>query len=173
MGWTTPRTWAVGEVVTASMLNTHVRDNELYLADPDRVRVTRSATQSLTNNTLTNLTWNTETYDTNALHDTATNTDRLVCVVAGLYEFKLNLEFAANATGFRAIYIIHSVGTTAIAADILPLTGAAVAPVMFCAAEYRMAVGEYVVAQGWQNSGGALVVGNTARDYFSGRRVAL
>ena len=27
MAWTTPRTWTVGEIVTASLLNTHVRDN--------------------------------------------------------------------------------------------------------------------------------------------------
>ena len=28
MAWTTPRTWVVGEVVTASIMNAHVRDNE-------------------------------------------------------------------------------------------------------------------------------------------------
>lgn len=27
MGWTTPRTWATSEVVTAAMMNAHVRDN--------------------------------------------------------------------------------------------------------------------------------------------------
>lgn len=31
--WTAPRTWASPEVVTESMLNTHVRDNELYLRE--------------------------------------------------------------------------------------------------------------------------------------------
>jgi len=31
MAWTAPRTWAVGEVVTAALMNTHVRDNLLYL----------------------------------------------------------------------------------------------------------------------------------------------
>lgn len=29
--WTTPRTWVSGELVTASMMNTHVRDNLNYL----------------------------------------------------------------------------------------------------------------------------------------------
>lgn len=33
MAWTSPRTWISGELVTASLLNTHVRDNELYLKD--------------------------------------------------------------------------------------------------------------------------------------------
>lgn len=27
MAWTTPRTWTPGEIVTASIMNTHVRDN--------------------------------------------------------------------------------------------------------------------------------------------------
>ncbi len=31
MAWTTPRTWVVGEVVTAALMNTHVRDNLSYL----------------------------------------------------------------------------------------------------------------------------------------------
>lgn len=31
--WTTPRTWATGEVVTETMLNTHVRDNLLHLKE--------------------------------------------------------------------------------------------------------------------------------------------
>jgi hypothetical protein len=33
MAWTTPRTWVASELVTASLLNTHVRDNENALRD--------------------------------------------------------------------------------------------------------------------------------------------
>jgi hypothetical protein len=44
MAWTTPRTWVAGEVVTASQMNTHVRDN---LADLDaRVNITPQITQA-------------------------------------------------------------------------------------------------------------------------------
>ena len=32
MGWTAPRTWIAGELVTAAMMNTHVRDNLSYLS---------------------------------------------------------------------------------------------------------------------------------------------
>lgn len=31
MAWTTPRTWVAGEIVTAALMNTHVRDNENVL----------------------------------------------------------------------------------------------------------------------------------------------
>jgi len=33
MSWTEPRTWTAGELVTADMMNTHVRDNLKYLKD--------------------------------------------------------------------------------------------------------------------------------------------
>lgn len=31
MAWTAPRTWTTGEVVTAALLNTHLRDNQIDL----------------------------------------------------------------------------------------------------------------------------------------------
>ena len=35
MVWTAPRTWATGEVVTAALLNTHLRDNLLAIRNPE------------------------------------------------------------------------------------------------------------------------------------------
>lgn len=32
MAWTAPRTWTTGELVTAAMMNSHVRDNLLFLS---------------------------------------------------------------------------------------------------------------------------------------------
>lgn len=34
MAWSTPRTWAAGEDLTAALLNTHVRDNLRAIGDP-------------------------------------------------------------------------------------------------------------------------------------------
>lgn len=34
MAWTTPRTWVAGEVVTAALLNVHVRDNLSAIGSP-------------------------------------------------------------------------------------------------------------------------------------------
>lgn len=34
MAWTAPRTWTAGETVTATLLNTHLRDNLKALGDP-------------------------------------------------------------------------------------------------------------------------------------------
>jgi len=39
MGWTTPRTWATGELVTAVLLNEQMRDNLSYLHVPNHFEV--------------------------------------------------------------------------------------------------------------------------------------
>lgn len=51
MAWTAPRTWVTGEVVTASIMNTHVRDNllstsRLLAADHTDVTVVNSAVET-------------------------------------------------------------------------------------------------------------------------------
>lgn len=35
MAWTTPRTWVTNELVTATLMNAHVRDNLAYLLTPN------------------------------------------------------------------------------------------------------------------------------------------
>src|SRR3990167_6626892 len=37
MAFTSPRTWVAGEIVTAALMNTHIRDNERYLKGLDGV----------------------------------------------------------------------------------------------------------------------------------------
>ena|SRR3990167_483290 len=47
MAWTAPRTWVTGEVVTAAIMNAHVRDNLIELGP----RVIKSADESVTSST--------------------------------------------------------------------------------------------------------------------------
>lgn len=49
MAWTAPRTWIVGEVVTAALMNTHVRDN--LLAIGQHVRIVKTATETVNSST--------------------------------------------------------------------------------------------------------------------------
>lgn len=177
---------AKGDLIAASADNMPAKvtvgaDGTLLIADAAQtagvrwttipsVRVNRSATLSLTNNTITDLTWNTDMYDSHAMHDTSSNTARLTCVLAGLHHIELNLEFQANATGFRGIHIVHSADSI-IAKHYLPQVGAAVSPIMHVSCDHDMSVGEYVYAQAWQTSGGNLLVGNSLWDTFSARWV--
>lgn len=48
MAWTTPRSWTTGEVVTASHMNTHVRDNTAYLKDSPLFDGSPSVANSMT-----------------------------------------------------------------------------------------------------------------------------
>lgn len=45
MAWTTPRTWVASEVVTAALLNTHLRDNLRFLKGLDGVVLVEDALQ--------------------------------------------------------------------------------------------------------------------------------
>jgi len=54
MAWTTPRTWVDGEIVTADIMNTHVRDNLDYLKerlDGTATQYVRTATDYTTTST--------------------------------------------------------------------------------------------------------------------------
>jgi len=65
----------------------------------------KSATQSITTGTWTAVTFSSEIYDTDNLHDTSTNTSRIT-IPAGLtgkYLFTGSVVFAASATGVRGI----------------------------------------------------------------------
>lgn len=63
--WTAPRTWVVGELVTAALLNTHLRDNLDWLKTPlESGVVTFSGDFTTTSTTYTDLTGITTTITT-------------------------------------------------------------------------------------------------------------
>lgn len=51
MAWTTPRTWVASELVTATLLNTHLRDNLNALKSPSVTRKTETAGTFTTSST--------------------------------------------------------------------------------------------------------------------------
>ncbi len=78
MAWTVPRTWVTSEVVTAALLNTHIRDNEVFLRAHHGCVAYKSADQNVAAGNTDVVTWDSEVYDTDAIHDTATNNSRFV-----------------------------------------------------------------------------------------------
>jgi hypothetical protein len=59
--------------------------------------VYKNAAQSIPNDTLTTITWNTEDFDTNSFHSTSTNTGRFTIPVAGKY--LINAMIGWDTTG--------------------------------------------------------------------------
>lgn len=86
MAYSTPRTWSPGEVPTAAQFNQDIRDNVSFLANPPACRARSATNQTLTNNLATVVLYpDTDTYDTDNMHSTSSNTGRMTFNTAGLY----------------------------------------------------------------------------------------
>jgi hypothetical protein len=117
------------------------------------VRLMRSTNQSIANNAYTAISWDTETWDTAGMHD-ATNPTRITITEAGKYLVTFHGPFDINGSGVRA-WQIYKNGAQAIA-DHIDNTLAAIEPFMGCTTIAEFAVGDYLEARVYQNSGGAL-----------------
>jgi hypothetical protein len=148
---------------TSSEMNTYVRDPLLFLMTPPIARLVQTVAQSITSAVATSLTFDTETVDTNvsatSQHDNVTNNSRFTAVYAGWYSCGGGSGWAANVTNRRGIR--WAVNGTAINGSnaLVPATGTGTCQVPARREFVYLNVGDYVEAQGFQDSGGAL---NTA-----------
>lgn len=119
-------------------------------------RATKGSNQSINDSTWTSITFDTESFDTNTIHDTSSNTSRLTCKVAGKYIVTGCAGFDTNTTGMRAVRLLVNGGTSYNQQRQAPIasfeTYASVSDII------DMAVNDYVELQGFQSSGGALNV---------------
>lgn len=120
-------------------------------------RVYNNANISIPNATVTVLTFNSERFDNDNIHDTSTNTSRLTCQTPGIYLITACVRFAANATGQRQAYIRLN-GSTIIAICTTNNTGASIATDIALATIYSLSATNYVELCVYQNSGAALNV---------------
>jgi hypothetical protein len=132
-------------------------------------RVYNSTSISITGSVLTTLPFDSERYDTDGIHSTASNTSRLTCKTAGKYLIAGGIQYAANATGVRYL-VIHLNGTTDLASFTDDaIIGAGVNQNMAISTIYDLAVNDYVELQVYQNSGDALNInasGNKSPEFM-------
>jgi hypothetical protein len=134
----------------------------LALQSPPRAHVYHNANQSIPTGSGTVLALNSEREDTDAIHDNVTNNSRLTCKAAGTHLIVGNVEWAANAIGYRRAMILYN-GTSLLGIqDSLALTSASITTHLTVAAIYRLAVNDYVELQVAQDSGSSLFVLSTA-----------
>lgn len=119
-------------------------------------RVYNSENLTIPHNTLTNLTFNSERFDTDSYHSTDSNAERLTVPVAGTYLILGNVRFANNATGVRQLTVILN-NSDIIAFDREDASTVAVTYVTLSTI-YELAAGDYVTLRVFQNSGGNLDV---------------
>jgi hypothetical protein len=120
-------------------------------------RVYNNANETISNASVTNLTFNTERWDTNGMHSTSSNTDRLTATVAGVYSICISIRWASDSTsGIRLLRILYN-GSTNIAEDRRSATSGDNTLLGLCT-QYYLAASDYVVAAAYQTSGGNLNV---------------
>jgi parallel beta-helix repeat protein len=137
---------------------TNVRRSNRGSTDAVSARAYNSGAVSTANTTWTAVTLNSERWDTRSLHSTSSNTERLTAPVAGHYEGKAYVAFAASAGGTARQVRIRLNGTTTIAQASAPPLGAGNAVFVIVPFSYQLAAADYVHAEAWQDSGGALDV---------------
>jgi hypothetical protein len=113
--------------------------------------LTNSIGQTIANSTNVDVTWDTESLDTNGFHSTSTNTDRITIPsgYAGKYLVISQLSYGNNATGDIRRAIIFKNTTQLSIANVAPNRSTPVAS--FIA---DMAVGDYFKTAAYQDSGG-------------------
>lgn len=137
------------------------------LSTVDGCRVYNSALQTIANNSLVALTFDSERYDNGGMHSTSSNTSRITAATAGVYAMAVAISWAANSVGIRVVTIRLN-GTTRIVSNNIPtsVTGGGVDE--NCGTVYRLAASDYVEAMVYQDSGGNLdvaLVGNYSLEF--------
>lgn len=161
MAYTTPRTWVAGDVLTAAQLNTDVRDNISFLANPPSAIARRAASQSIANATWTLITFDTEDRDTDGMFTVASG-DRITIVTAGLYHVEFKAAFSVNVNGDRAFQICK--GIVVDTGGFARATGKATAidSSATIGGDIPLIAGDTLSFQVYQNSAGALNTEATA-----------
>ena len=112
--------------------------------------------------------FNAEIHDiTPGFHSTSVNPERITIPagMGGFYRIYAQLEWEANATGLRNLYVKLNGGATPIAEIIADATAESMT--QFTADAYLLDVGDYVTVEAEQNSGGGLdVVLGVGKSFF-------
>ena len=132
----------------------------------DGARFQRTTTQSIANNSFVAITSGSEEYDTASYHDNSTNTSRMTIPRTGKYLITASIEYAANATGVRAIGIRLD-GSTYIASQSTASLGAVLATTVSTSVVYNLSASAYVEMMAYQTSGGALNTLGNSLTHFS------
>lgn len=119
-------------------------------------RVRHSLAQNATSGAFQVLSFDTEDFDTDTMHDTVTNNQRITFTTAGKYRVIGQIAWASNGTGYREATIRRN-GSTDIGMNrILPPSAAVCAQTV--TAIYNMGAGDYVELYARQNSGSTLAI---------------
>lgn len=120
---------------------------------------TKSGAQAIPNITFTTLTFDGEAFDTDTIHDNATNTGRLTATRAGTYLPFGFAGFAASSAGTVRSIRVYKNGFAVAAASNTGGLNATIQPyVVIAPVAVALAAGDYLEVRVYQDSGGSLNV---------------
>lgn len=151
-----PSNLAPGIAASTGVATTIPHSDHVHAVVVPLCRVYNSANESLTSGVDTAITYDSERFDNDTMHDTASNTSRLVAKTAGKYLMTACVRFAANATGQRSAAFRLN-GSTYLVSNLANAAAAGVTDVNVTCV-YDMAINDYVEVIANQSSGGALNV---------------
>jgi len=134
---------------------THMGTDKIHIGNNPSARVYHNTDQSIPNGADTVISFNSERYDGDAIHDTSTNNSRLTCKTAGKYFIAAGIEWgSSSATGVRKAEIRLN-GTTVIARS---YHAAVEYLCQGVSCVYDLAVNDYIEVYVRQNAGVSLNV---------------
>lgn len=157
------KTWHVNELLTASMMNTYVRDPLTWMLETPTIKVQRSGNDSVLHQTIEAIQWNSEIWKDGITHSNSTNNTRLTIVDPGEYLVVCNLEYAAASGGQRRCDLAIN-GTTAgvgsrwFGSESMEPTSASLVSQLSVAGMVRARTGDYIQCLVYQSSGASLNV---------------
>ena len=147
--------WVEGE--TAAGVSVKVKRSN-FLGPAIGARVYHSVNQAITSNITTKLLFDSERFDTNVIHDPATNSSRLTCKTAGKYMIIANFELAHDITGVRISRLLLDNVTIIANVAFNAITATGVGTRVQVSTIYDLAVNQYVEVDIYQDSGVSLNV---------------
>lgn len=159
----------------ATLQDIYDKSDALYAAAA-RAQVYHSTTQSIATSTSTALNFDSEDHDDYGMHSTSVNTSRITIPsgAGGVYLVSAAAVFATNAAGIRLIWIQKN-GTTAVSTYAIQLGQSANVAIVQTQCLIALAAADYIEAMVFQDSGGALNVGNATtrelRNQFFAARI--
>lgn len=151
------RTWVTGELVTASFMNTNIRDAGNFLTAIPVFQGRQTVAQSIPNSAGTGVTLDTEDIDSDNGHSTVSNTQLYTVATAGWWRYLGGGSLAANATGSRFTWIGKNGAGALPASATTALASAALVPEMTVKnGIVSCIVGDTLQVVLFQSSGGAL-----------------
>jgi hypothetical protein len=151
------------------MMNTHVRDNLLYLygggaGGADAVRVHSLSDHTLAANTWDNLAYNEASFDVNSNMAGSSGSTGLTFPVAGKYVVGMHAQFSAAAAGRRGCRLVNVDNGVVRAKDIRDeaVGGSESSTISFSTLLDVVSIPKVIRGQAYQESGSALTIVSTA-----------